>query len=248
MQAGRRAGSPAAGGVRAVILAGGKGTRLRPYTTILPKPLLPFGDRPVLEMIIRQLARHGYRHIDLCVGHLGSLIRSYFAEVPMPDGVELHYHWESQPLGTAGALRGIDDLDEPALVMNGDVVTTLDFGHLMRAHTDSGAAVTIAAHEKAVPIDLGVIEETDFAVTGYIEKPTMRFRVSMGVYVFDPRAVEHIPEGYFDFPDVVRALIAAQESVRIYPFTGKWFDIGTPAEYERAAAEYGDEPGAFLDV
>jgi NDP-sugar pyrophosphorylase family protein len=234
--------------VRAVILAGGKGTRLRPYTTILPKPLLPFGDRPVLEMIIRQLAHHGYTRVDLCVGHLGTLIRSYFAEQEMPEGLELRYHWESQPLGTAGALRGIEDLDGPALVMNGDVVTTLDFGHLMRAHIDSGAKVTIAAYEKAVPIDLGVIEETDFRVTGYIEKPTMKFRVSMGVYVFDSQVTEHIPEGYFDFPDVVRALIGAEEPVRIYPFTGKWFDIGTPAEYERAVAEFASHPEAFVDA
>ncbi len=232
--------------MRAVILAGGRGTRLRPYTTVLPKPLVPVGERPILETIITQLVEAGYTQIDLSVGHLGELIRAYLTEKKIvPDHVELNYVWERQPLGTAGALRLLENLEEPFLVMNGDVLTTLDYAQLMRFHRAGGAALTIASHQKDVKLSLGVIEGSDGVVTGYIEKPTLHYEVSMGVYIYDPRVLSYIPEGACDLPDVVLSLIEAGEKVQTYHFEGTWFDIGTPAEHERAMNAFEDDPGQF---
>jgi NDP-sugar pyrophosphorylase family protein len=234
---------------RAVILAGGKGTRLRPYTAVLPKPLVPVAERPILELLIRQLARHGFHHIDLSVGHLGGLIKAYFDHVELPKGVELHYWWEDEPLGTAGALRQIEGLgDEPFLAMNGDVLTTLDFAQLMRFHLGQDAPLTVATHRQSVDVPLGVIESDDGFVRSYVEKPSMRFDVSMGVYAYDPEVLEFIPEAHFDFPDVVKALIEAERKVAVYTGPGLWFDIGTPGEHERAVAEIEAHPELFEDV
>jgi NDP-sugar pyrophosphorylase family protein len=232
--------------MRAVVLAGGTGTRLRPYTTVLPKPLVPIGERPILELVIRQLARAGFRHIDMCVGHLGELIRSYFTEShSVPDGVSLAYHWEDEPLGTAGALRQVEGLDAPFLAMNGDILTELDYAELMGFHAEQDAALTIATHHKEVKLELGVIESEDTLVTGYVEKPTLAYEVSMGIYAYHPRALDHMPPGRFDFPDLVLALIAAGERVSIYRFGGLWFDIGTADEHEKAALAYDQDAERF---
>jgi NDP-mannose synthase len=233
---------------RAVILAGGKGTRLRPYTAVLPKPLVPVADRPILELVIRQLARHGFTRIDLSVGHLGGLIKAYLDHVELPQDLELNYWWEDKPLGTAGALRHIDGLDEPFLAMNGDVLTTLDFAQLMRFHDGHDGALTIATHRKKVDIELGVIESEDGFLTDYREKPTMRFDVSMGVYVYSPEVLELIPNHYFDFPDVVQAMLETDRKVAIYTGPGLWFDIGTVGEHERAVAEIEAHPELFEDA
>ena len=232
--------------MRAVILAGGRGTRLSPYTTVLPKPLVPMGDRPILELMIRQLYCEGFSTIDLCVGHLGELIHVYLSEgARLPDDLELRFHWEQEPLGTAGALRTIEGLDDPFLAMNGDVLTDLSYAALMRAHDANGAALTIASHGRDIRIDLGVIEGDGDCVTRYVEKPTMDFEVSMGIYAYSPEALRHIPEGPFDFPQVVDALIAAGERVAIHPHRGTWFDIGTPADHEQALAEIQRRPGLY---
>jgi NDP-sugar pyrophosphorylase family protein len=228
-----------------VILAGGQGTRLRPYTTVLPKPLVPIGDRPILELVIRQLAHHGFRRIDLSVGHLGGLIQVYLDSIELPARLELNYVWEDKPLGTAGALKLVEDLDQPFLAMNGDVLTTLDYAQLMRFHQGQEALLTIATHRKDVGIDLGVIESEGGRVLDYIEKPTMHFDVSMGVYAYSPEVLEFIPDGRFDFPEVVKALLGADHRVAIYTGTGTWFDIGTVGEYERAAAAIEDHPEIF---
>jgi NDP-sugar pyrophosphorylase family protein len=234
--------------MRAVILAGGKGTRLRPYTTVLPKPLVPIADRPILELVIRQLARNGFTRIDLSVGHLGGLIKAYLDSIELPNGLELHYTWEDAPLGTAGALTRIPGLDEPFLAMNGDVLTTLDYAQLMRFHLGHEGGLTIATHRQRVDIDLGVIESDDGFVKEYVEKPTMRFDVSMGVYVYDPEVVELIPEHRFDFPDVVNAMLEAGRRVAVYTGPGVWFDIGTVGEHERATAEIEAHPELFEDA
>ena len=232
--------------MRAVILAGGRGTRLLPYTTVLPKPLLPVGERPILELIIRQLARAGFTELDLSVGHLGELIRAYFSENPAAaGGIELRYHWEDEPLGTAGAMHLIDPPDGPFLVMNGDILTTLDYGAFIKAHAESGAALSIATHSKEVSLALGVIESDDGVVTDYIEKPTLHYDVSMGIYAYSPVALDHIPKGRFDFPDLVLALLGADERVATYRFDGPWYDIGTQDEYERAVEEYESGPEQF---
>jgi NDP-sugar pyrophosphorylase family protein len=234
--------------MRAVILAGGKGTRLRPYTTVLPKPLVPVADRPILELVIRQLARNGFERIDLSVGHLGGLIKSYLDNVELPKPVDLRYWWEDAPLGTAGALRMIDDLDEPFLAMNGDILTTLDYAQLMRFHGGHEGSLTIATHRQNVDVDLGVIESDDGFVTKYVEKPTMRFDVSMGVYAYDPEVLELIPERRFDLPDVVEAMLEAGKKVAVYSGPGVWFDIGTVGEHERATAEIEAHPELFEDA
>jgi NDP-sugar pyrophosphorylase family protein len=233
--------------MRAVILAGGKGTRLRPYTTVLPKPLIPVADRPILELVLRQLGHNGFNQIDLSVGHLGGLIKAYLDSIELPKDMELSYVWEDAPLGTAGALTMLEDLDEPFLAMNGDVLTTLDYGQLMRFHSGHEGGITIATHRQNVDIDLGVIESDDGFVQEYVEKPTMRFDVSMGVYVYDPDVVELIPPRHFDFPDVVNAMLEAGRKVAVYSGPGVWFDIGTVGEHERATAEIEAHPEIFED-
>ena len=231
--------------MRAVILAGGLGTRLRPYTTIIPKPLVPVGDRPVLEHIIRGLARCGVDRVDVCVGHLGHLIRLYLTQADLPD-VDLAFHWEDEPLGTAGALRAVPGLDETAIVMNGDVLTTLDYGALVEYHEEREAALTIAMHAKRVNIDLGVIKSADGLVSDYVEKPSFDYDVSMGVYVYDPRALAYLPpDGPCQFPELVLRLLEEGERVAAFRSDAKWYDIGTPSEYERAAADLLGEPEAY---
>ncbi len=223
--------------MRAVILAGGLGTRLRPYTTVIPKPLVPIGDRPVLEHIIRSLAKAGVDEIDLCVSYLGQLIRVYLANADLPPGLQLAYHWESEPLGTAGALAAVPDLSGTFIVMNGDVLTTLDYRQLLECHRREDAALTVAMHAQHVDVDLGVIESSDGFVRGYIEKPTLHYQVSMGIYVYDERVLRYLPRGACQFPDLVLRLLAAGERVAAWESDAEWFDIGTVGEYERAAAE-----------
>ena len=235
--------------MRAVILAGGMGTRLRPYTTVIPKPLVPIGDRPVLEHIIRSQMKAGVDRIDLCVSHLGELILVYLASADIPPSVRLAFHWEDEPLGTAGALKTIPDLEGTFIVMNGDVLTTIDYADLIAFHHEQEAALTVAMHGHKVNIDLGVIESDDGLVRNYIEKPSLRYQVSMGIYVYDERALDHLPDGPCQFPELVLRLLAAGERVAAYQCDADWYDIGTVGEYERASQDverypekYGMEP------
>jgi NDP-sugar pyrophosphorylase family protein len=224
--------------MRAAILAGGQGTRLRPYTTIIPKPLMPLGDRPILEHIIAQLARAGVDHVDLCVSHLGGLIQTYFSDAGhIPPGLELAWHWEDVPLGTAGALQMIPDLDETFIAMNGDVLTDLDYRTLVDFHLEREAALTIATRRTTVNIDLGVIEHRGEWVTDYREKPTLSYDVSMGIHVYEPVALEYMPPGVCQFPELVLHLVHGGERVAVFLTDAAWYDIGTPGEYERAAAD-----------
>lgn len=229
-------------GVRAVVLAGGRGRRLAPYTSVLPKPLMPIGERSILEIVVHQLANHGFSEITLCVGYLSHLIRAVFDHV-QPD-VAIQYVYEKEPLGTAGPLRLADGLDDDTfLVMNGDVLTTLNYRDLLRHHRDSGNVLTIATHRRTVRIDYGVLYTGSNGHAGQIEafeeKPEIVATVSMGIYAFEPRAVEFIPKGiYFDFPDLVQVLLAAGEKVGAYHFDGVWFDIGRQDDYEQAVAHW----------
>ena len=232
---------------RAIILAGGLGMRLRPYTMVLPKPLIPIGDRPILEHIIRQLGAIGVRRVDLCLGrHLGTLIQTYFSQAGLPDDIEVACHWEEAPLGTAGALRNIPDLDAPFIAMNGDILTTVDFGELLATHVEQEAALTIAMQRERVEVALGVIDCDDGRITGYHEKPSLFYDVSMGIYVYDPRALRHLPsEGPCQFPELVLRLIAAGERVVPFRTDAVWYDIGTLADYERALRHVQAEPHLF---
>src|SRR5918911_116639 len=165
--------------MRAVVLAGGLGTRLRPYTTILPKPLVPVGDRPIMEHVLRRLHASGVRHVDVCLAHLGELIRTYFSETAnLPPDLRLDWHWEDEPLGTAGALHAVPGLDETFLTVNGDILTTLDYGDLVRFHREREATLTVAMQARRVDLDLGVIESDDGLITGYREKPSLDYDVS----------------------------------------------------------------------
>ena len=228
---------------RAVILAGGKASRLGPYMTVLPKPLLPIGDRPVLDIILRQLRGAGFDRATLAVGYLSHLVRAVIADGAERD-IRIDYHEESTPMGTIGPLREIEELDESFLVMNGDVLTTLDFADMLSTHRSSGNLLTIATHLRVVHTEYGVLhvdeDEADArtkAVIGFEEKPELSYTVSMGVYAMEPRILDFIPEGKFDLPDLVVSLIDAGEQVGGYPFTGRWFDLGRHDDYQEATRE-----------
>jgi NDP-sugar pyrophosphorylase family protein len=236
-----------------VILAGGRGTRLAPYTSILPKPLMPIGDRAILEIVIDQLAERGFHDVVVSVGHLGHLIRAVFDHGRVPPAAEprptrISYVYEEQPLGTAGSLRLVTGLERSFLVMNGDLLTTLDHADLLQRHRETGNVLTIASKQRGIKVDYGVLHldggGADARVTGYEEKPEYVSPVSMGVYALEPRALDYIPaDRPFDFPELVNALLAAGEPVGAYPYDGMWFDIGRRDDYERAVAAW--DGGAF---
>ncbi len=225
--------------MQAVILAGGKGRRLRPYTTVLPKPLMPLGDMPIIEVVLRQLAASGFDRVTMAVGYLAELLMAYCGD-GSKFGLSLSYSREEEPLGTAGPLALIDGLDDGFLVMNGDVLTSLDLRGLVQQHRASGAAATIATHQRQQQINYGIIE-SDAAnqVSAYIEKPTYHYQVSMGIYVLEPAVLDFVPHGqYLDLPDLVRTLMAAGRPVMAYPFDGYWLDIGRHDDYEQAVEEF----------
>jgi NDP-sugar pyrophosphorylase family protein len=224
--------------MRAVILAGGRGTRLAPYTTVIPKPLLPVGDRPILEIICRQLARAGFTRITLSLGYMSDYFKTFLVQHRSLRRIIAIDHVEEEvPTGTAGSLASIPDLTGTFLVMNGDILTTLDYRALVEFHQASGAAVTIACHRKAVKIDLGILEVNDRAeVTGYIEKPTLSYPVSMGVYVYDASVLEQIRPGeYLDFPTLVLKLLSAGRKVLAYVNDATWLDLGRHEDLMEAA-------------
>ncbi len=233
--------------MKAVILAGGKGTRLAPYTHILPKPLMPIGDMPIMELLLWQMQRAGVNDIVLTVGHLSELLRTFFKDGEKW-GVNIFYSYEDAPLGTAGPLSLIDGLDETFLVTNGDVMTTLDLGELLAFHKEQGGAATIAVHKRQVKINLGVVQmDGGNNIAGYIEKPTYDYTVSMGIYVFEPRVLQHVPHNeYLDFPDLVLKLIAAGEKVIAYPFDGYWKDLGYADDYQQASQDFAEMRSQFL--
>lgn len=228
---------------RAVILAGGKASRLGPYSTVLPKPLLPVGDRPVLAIILDQLRAAGFDRVTLAVGYLSHLVRAVIAD-GSSRGIELDYHEEDSPMGTIGPLREVADLDDSFLVMNGDVLTSLDFADFLGLHRSFGNVLTIASHSRIVRTEYGVLhldgesEGRTKKVIGFEEKPELSYTVSMGVYAMEPRALDFIPDGKFDLPDLVARLIDADEQVGIYPFTGRWFDLGRHDDYQEASREF----------
>lgn len=221
--------------MRAVILAGGRGQRLLPYTAVLPKPLMPVGDRPILELVIGQLREAGFTRLTFAVGHLAGLIQAYFGD-GRRFGVTIDYSIEAGPLGTAGPLGLIDDLEDDFLLMNGDVLTDLDFASLMAAHRASGAVATVAVYRKAVDVTLGVLTlDEDSRVVAYDEKPALHFLASSGIYCMRPSVRAWLEPGVAcDLPDLVRRLVAAGERVNGHQFGGYWLDIGRHEDYERA--------------
>lgn len=235
--------------MKAIILAGGRGTRLAPYTTIFPKPLMPIGEFPIIEIIARQLMAHGITDLTLTVGYLAELIRAYFQQRPsLTEKLKLSYVTEETPTGTAGSISLVPAPTETFLVMNGDVLTTLNYQSLIRHHHEQGAALTIAVRKKQVKIDLGVIVADEGGrIIDYREKPELDYLVSMGVYVYEPRVLDYIEKGiYLDFPDLVLKLIAAGERVVGYPSEDVWLDIGRHEDYQEAVREFENRRAEFL--
>jgi NDP-mannose synthase len=235
--------------LRAVVLAGGRGTRLAPYTSVLPKPLMPVGDRAILEIVVDQLGACGVKQISFCVGYLAHLIRAVFEQTHVD--VDISYVHEEEALGTAAPLRLVGDLNETFLVMNGDVLTTLDYAELVRFHRENGHVLTIATHERHIKINYGMLHIDDSSrVSDFEEKPEIISPVSMGIYVMEPSVIDYIPVGtYFDFPDLVRELLAANVPIGAYRYDGIWFDIGRHEDYEEAVeaweAVVGSTNGGF---
>lgn len=224
--------------MKAVLLAGGKGTRLYPYTVALPKPLVPVGDRPIIDILLAQLKRHGILDVVISIGHLGEIIMAFLGDGSKL-GMRISYVREETPLGTAGPLRLVSDLPDEFLMMNGDVLTDLDFGGFIESHRKGGAEISISTYSKPVTIDLGVLKSKDGLLTEYLEKPTETFHVSMGVYAMKKSCLDLIPAGRpFDFPHLIQAMLSSKRPVRSIPFSGFWLDIGRPSDYENAQKEF----------
>ncbi|MDH5744825.1 MAG: sugar phosphate nucleotidyltransferase [Candidatus Aminicenantes bacterium] len=233
--------------MQAVILAGGKGRRLRPYTLVLPKPLMPIGDMPILEVVIRQLKKYGFQKITITVDYLAELLEAYFRDGSKWN-VEIAYSKDYEPLGTAGPIASIKDLEHNFIVMNGDILTTLDYSKLMGYHIKENSMITIAVYDKNVNIDLGILKlnEND-EIYDYIEKPTLKYQVSTGIYVFNKKVLKYIKKNeYLDFPDLIKILIKNNERVKGFHFSGYWLDIGRREDHEKAIEEFEELKHRFL--
>lgn len=225
--------------MQAVILAGGKGTRLKPYTISFPKPLVPVGDHPVLEVVIRQLARQEFRRITISTGHLAGLIEAYFGSGERW-GVKIEYVREHIPLNTAGALKLLTDCEEHFLVLNGDVLTTLDYAALYALHRVKEGMATVAYTVRRSLVDFGVVQcDEDGYLTGYIEKPVHTFPVSMGVYVLARTCLDLIRENEsLGMPDLLLRILRSGAKVFCHKSDCYWLDIGRVEDYERAQEEF----------
>jgi NDP-sugar pyrophosphorylase family protein len=224
---------------RAVILAGGKGMRLRPYTVVLPKPLMPIGDYPVLEIIVRQLVNKGFKHITMAVNHQANLIKAFFGDGGSWN-VQIDYSLEATSLSTIAPLTLIRDLPEHFLLMNGDVLTDLDFRMFWERHVLAGSAFTIAAASREEQTEYGVLHvDGDLRLTGFQEKPKTNYLVSMGVYMVNRGLISHIPPNTkYGFDDLMRDMLARKEVVNVVPYGGYWLDIGRPDDYHQAIEDF----------
>jgi NDP-sugar pyrophosphorylase family protein len=216
--------------------------RLRPYTAVLPKPLLPIGDRPVLDIVVAQLSAGGFKRVTVATGYMAELIEAVVNH-RNTHGPTIDYVREAEPLGTAGPLGCIEDLEETVLVMNGDVLTDIDYRKLLDHHVASGAIATIATTTRQIEVTLGVLECVDpldpNRVTDYREKPVLSYQVSMGVYCFSPEIRDHIEPGvHLDLPELVLRLIDRGERVEAWPSDAYWVDLGRREDYERAIRDF----------
>lgn len=232
---------------RAVILAGGKGTRLRPYTVVLPKPLMPIGEFPILEVILRQLIRFGFDHITMAVNHQAEIIKAFFQD-GRRWGVRIDYSCENTPLGTMGPLKLIPDLPANFLVMNGDVLSDLDFAVFHDEHVRAGDLFTISSKQREHRIDYGVLETApDGNLIAFREKPRESFQVSMGVYMLSSSVLDRIPAGQpYGFDNLMLDMLSAGQRARVRPFNGYWLDIGRPDDYALAIDEFEAMKERFL--
>lgn len=232
--------------MQAVILAGGGGERLRPYTLSIPKPLLPIDDKPILEVILRQLKHFGIKDIILSVNYLSDLIYAFF-NTGESLGINISYSKEEQPLGTAGPISMIDELEDTFIVMNGDVLTTIDYTDFLNFHRENNNMLSVATFSKEVKIDLGVINSEKGILQDYVEKPTYNFDVSMGVYIFNKEVLKFIPKNErMDVPDLIRILKNAGMKVGCYKQNCDWIDIGRFDDFEKAIDYFKEKRGEYL--
>lgn len=226
--------------MQAVILAGGKGVRLRPYTITLPKPLVPIGEEPIMKLLLASLKKQGIKEVVLCVNHMCDLIEAYFGD-GSELGMNIRYSGEPKPLGTVAPIKLIQGLPDDFVVMNGDILTDISLRKLFHEHKTNDAILTVATYTRSVNIDYGVIKyDTEKIIQDFIEKPEYKFEVSMGIYAFNKRVLEYVPDDtYFGFDDLMRKLLKSGEKVKIYKHNGYWLDIGRPEDYEKANQDVG---------
>lgn len=232
--------------MQAIILAGGKGTRLKPFTNSIPKPLVPLGDQSILEIVLKQLRYYGVDHVTIAINHLAKLIQAFFGD-GAELGLNIKYSQEEIALGTAGPVRLVKDHDENFIVMNGDLLTTINYRDFFEDHVKGKFDATIGTFRKEVKIDLGVVKIDNGIFVDYIEKPTYTYDVSMGIYVLNRRCLEFIPAGTaFDMPDLMLALNQAGRKIACYSGNYDWLDIGRVEDYEQAVALFERDRARYL--
>jgi len=234
---------------RAVILAGGKGTRLRPYTVVLPKPLMPIGDYPILEVIIRQLKGYGFTHITMAVNHQAEIIKAFFGDGSKWN-IKIDYSLEEKALSTMAPLKLIKDLPDNFLVMNGDILTDLNFADFYENHVTQNNIFTISAYQREVKSEFGVLEvNPDNTLVGFQEKPVSLYDVSMGIYMVSKKAVDYIPKDtFYGFDHLMLDLMKNKEKPKVHKFNGYWLDIGRPDDYNIAISMFENNAQQFLKV
>lgn len=232
---------------RAIILAGGKGTRLRPYTVVLPKPLMPIGDYPILEVIIRQLKQNGFNRITMAVNHQAELIQTFFGDGSKWD-IKIDYSLEDKPLSTMAPLKLINDLPENFLVMNGDILTDLNYSEFYDYHVNNNNIFTISSYKREVKSEFGVLElNNENTLVGFKEKPIQKYDVSMGIYMVSKKAVDFIPEDtFYGFDHLMLDLMKNNQEPKVKSFDKYWLDIGRPDDYEIAINVFENQKEKFL--
>ena len=234
---------------RAIILAGGKGTRLRPYTVVLPKPLMPIGEFPILEVIIRQLVFHGFTHITLSVNHQYEIIKAFFGDGSKWN-VNIDYSLENEPLGTMGPLKLINELPDNFLVMNGDILTDLSFTDFYNRHVNDASLFTISSFKREQQVDYGVLNiDNDRYLCGFTEKPSLTYDVSMGIYMVNKDVLKYIPSNInYGFDKLMLELLKNNKKVKVSQFEGYWLDIGRPDDYILAIEQFENMRSKFIYV
>lgn len=228
--------------MRAVILAGGKGTRLKPYTTCLPKPLMPIGgEMPILEIVIKQLKQHGFNHITLSVNHLANIIMAFFQD-GRKWGIKIDYSQEDKPLGTIAPIKLIPDLPDDFLIMNGDVFTDINYTDVCNYHLKNNNDITVSTYKRDIKIEFGEVNiDTENKITGFKEKPTYYYQVGMGVNILNKRILDVIPENqHYGFDNLILDGMKRKLKIMGYRFSGLWYDIGRPYDYDKVNEEWDD--------